>query len=423
MLRVLVSAYACEPEKGSEPGVGWNSVCQLARFCNLWVITRANNRAAIEAELARRPLPTVRFVYFDLPAWARVWKRRGFGVRLYYYLWQIGACFVGRRLHGRVQFDLLHHVTFVKYWTPCFLATLPVPFVFGPVGGGESAPRSFWKSFGLRGKVYESLRNMARSFGESDPFVRLAARRATVAVATTEETAERLRRLGCQSVSVLSQVAFSNEEIRRMPAPRRFENDRLRMLSVGRFLHWKGFELGLRAFERSSKRFPASEYWLIGEGPERRRLVALSKKLGVADRVRFLGSMSRAKVLDTMAACDVLVNPSLHDSGSCVCAEAMAVGLPVICLDLGGPALQVTQDTGIKIAAISPEQVMEDIAEAMMRLGADPAYRQRLSTSARRHIGESFTWDKKGEILFSIYSQVTGSADTKQPTYLDVVQQ
>src|SRR5206468_1925717 len=105
-LRVLVSAYACEPDRGSEPGVGWNLVCQIARFNEVWVVTRANNREPVEAALAQHPLPNVHFVYFDLPAWARCWKRRGYGVRLYYYLWQFCVWLVVRKLHRTIGFDL-----------------------------------------------------------------------------------------------------------------------------------------------------------------------------------------------------------------------------------------------------------------------------------------------------------------------------
>ncbi|MGH9328221.1 MAG: glycosyltransferase family 4 protein, partial [Terriglobia bacterium] len=320
---------------------------------------------------------------------------------------QLGVYFVARRLHGKVGFDLVHHVTLVNYWMPSFLALLPPPFVLGPVGGGESAPRPFWWSFSMRGKVYESLRDLRRGLGHLDPFVRFAARRATVALAVTSQTAERLERLGCRKVSVISQVGLAIDEV-----PRRskfFENgDGLfRVVSVGRMLHWKGFELGVRAFALLKARFPSCEYWLIGDGPERKRLEALSQRLGAAGSVRFLGSIPRPQVLEMMARCKVLINPSLHDSGGFVCAEAMAAGLPVICLDLGGPALQVTPETGIKIRAAFPAQVIADLAAAMHQLALDPARREHLSREARRRAREHFPWSQKGEWLNGLYSTAT----------------
>ena len=83
-VRVLISAYACEPGQGSEPGGGWHWMCQIARFEECWVITRQNNRPVIEKTLAANPMPGVHFIYYDLPRWARFWKRGKTGVRLYY---------------------------------------------------------------------------------------------------------------------------------------------------------------------------------------------------------------------------------------------------------------------------------------------------------------------------------------------------
>lgn len=408
-LRVLVSAYACEPGRGSEPGVGWNWVRQIARFNEVWLVTRANNRRPIEEALSRNPLPNVHFIYFDLPAWGRFWKRGGYGVRPYYYLWQLGVYFQVKRLHRQVGFDLVHHVTFVNYWMPSFLAMLPVKFVLGPVGGGESAPRAFWWSFSVRGKIYEVLRDLGRGVGQLDPFVRLAARRAIMALATTDQTAEKLRCLGCRSVSVLSQVAVTADESVEFPDSHNYPADRFRVISVGRFIHWKGFELGVRAFARIRTQFPTSEYWLIGDGPEKKRLEGLCRKLDLCGSVRFLGSMPRSEVLKQMATCDVLLNPSLHDSGSCVCAEAMGLGLPVICLDTGGPALQVTEETGIKVLATSPQQVIADLATALLHLAGDPVARERLGKSARRRVRESLMWDKKGDFIYATYTQLIPS--------------
>jgi glycosyltransferase involved in cell wall biosynthesis len=309
-------------------------------------------------------------------------------------------------LHRRIRFDIAHHVTFVNYWLPSFLPVLPVPFVLGPVGGGESAPRNFRRSFSLRGQLYDVFRHAAKSLAHLDPVVRYAARRSAVALATTPETAGNLQRLGCRNVGVLSQVALSAEELRSIPSPFYRHNGPFRVLSAGRLLHWKGFELGIRAFAEFRKSFPESEYRIIGDGPELSRLEALACRLGVDGAVRFTGSMAREQVMHAMAQSDVLLNPSLHDSGSYVCAEAMAVGLPVICLDTGGPALLVTADTGIKVEALTPTQVVDDLTGAMTRLAADPGFREQIGTSARTRARDVLAWNAKGDVINSIYERV-----------------
>jgi glycosyltransferase involved in cell wall biosynthesis len=397
-LRILISAYACEPAKGSEPGVGWNAVLQISRWHEVWVITRANNRTPIEKSLAKEPLPNVHWFYFDLPRWARFWKKRRRGVHLYYYLWQIGAYSVARKLHRRVAFNLVHHATFVNYWMPSFLVLLPIPFIWGPVGGGESAPRSFWRSFSLRGKAYELLRDLVRFLAEFDPFARLA---------TTPQTEKRLRALGCRNVVIHPAIGLVSEEIRTLRAFPLRQSDPFRLFSIGDLLHLKGFDLGLRAFAHFQARFPATEYWIIGDGPERNRLKKLAHDLGLTSKVRFWGMIPRSDVLGKLADCDVLVNPSLHDSGGWVCLEAMAAGRPVVCLDLGGPALQVTEDTGIKVPAISPEQVVSDLAAAFYKLASDPELRARLGRGARKRVEEHFNWEKKGLFMTKLYESLS----------------
>ncbi len=407
-LKVLVSAYACEPGKGSEPGVGWNWVRQIARLHEVWVITRANNRTPIETALAKEPLSNAHFVYFDLPRRLCFWKKGRRGIHLYYYLWQLGAYVVAKKLHRQVGFNLAHHATFVTYWMPSFLALLPVPLVWGPVGGGESAPRAFWRSFSLRGKIYEILRDLARAVGHLDPLVRLTARRATIALATTDQTANRLHALGCRKVFVCSGVGLACEEIRRLGSFPLRQSNPFRLLSIGNLWHVKGFELALKAFAQFHRRFSTSEYWIFGEGPERRRLEKLARELDLAGRVTFWGAIPRTQLLSKLVECDVLVHPSLHDSGGWVCLEAMAAGRPVICLDLGGPAMQLTQGTGIKVAAILPEQVVRDLTGALSRIATEPALRDRLSLAARRRVAEHFDWDRKGDLLMEIYDRASG---------------
>jgi glycosyltransferase involved in cell wall biosynthesis len=408
-MRILLSAYACEPGKGSEPGVGWNHVKQAARFHEVWVLTRSNNRAGIEEALAMEPMPNVHWIYFDFPRWASFWKKGQRGIRLYYSLWQLVMYWKARKLHREVRLDLAHHVTFVTYWLPTFLPLLPIPFIWGPVGGGESAPRSFRSSFSLKGRMYEATRKFARTISEFNPFVRLAARRAAIALATTKETAARLEILGCKRVSILAEAALSAKEISELGEIPIREGGPFRVLSLGRLLHWKGFELGLRAFARFQARFPNTEYWLIGGGPERQFLERLSRELGVEKKVVFFGKLPRNQVLEKLAACDVLLFPSLHDSGGWVTLEAMASGRPVVCLDLGGPAVMATEETGIKILAINPEQATTDLTAALERLAADPGHLAQLAQAGRLRIDQEFNWERRGEQLARLYQQLVNT--------------
>jgi glycosyltransferase involved in cell wall biosynthesis len=396
MRRILLSAYACEPFRGSEPGVGWNWVRQASRFGQIWVITRSNNRKNIDKALSREPFSNVQFVYVDLPKWARVWKRGDRGIHLYYYLWQIRAYFIARRLHRTIGFDLVHHVTFVNFWMPSFVSLLSARFVWGPVGGGESAPLAFWRSLGWRGVAYETVRWLARTLGTLDPFVRLTASRAARAFATTQETATMLGRLGCRNVALLSEAALPNEEIERFAKVPDAPERPFRVLSLGRLLHWKGFHLGIQAFARFVKVFPDSEYWILGAGPDEKRLERLVGDLKLTGKVFLAGRVPREEAVAQLTKCHILLHPSLHDSGGWVCLEAMAAGRPVICLGLGGPGVQVSEETGVKVSGTTPGRVVADISAAMVRLAEDPALRRSMGAAGRRRVAEHFNWELKG---------------------------
>ena len=307
-LKVLLSAYACEPDKGSEPGIGWNYALQLARFHEVWVVTRANNRGPIEAALRESPCPTLRPVYHDLPRWAMWWKRGGRGVHVYYYLWQSSLFFVARRLVRQVDFDVVHHVTFGRYWVPTPLCLLRRPFVWGPVGGADAIPRAFRGALSLNGRVRNALRDLVRHVAEIDPLLRYCARRSTLALATTPATQTRLARLGAPSVQLMAAVGVPEHDALRLSRYSRSDDGEATFISVGNLLHWKGFEFGIRAFARAG--LEGSRYVLIGDGPERRRLERVALELGVDRRVRFLGRLPREEVLAALEACHALVHPS-----------------------------------------------------------------------------------------------------------------
>lgn len=404
-MKILISAYACEPNRGSEPGVGWHTVWELAKQHQVWVLTRPDDgRPAIEEYLINNSNPNLHFVYFNLPLWGGFWQWGSIAFVLHYYLWQVQAYFVARRLHQKIGFDVAHHVTFVRYSTPSFISLLPIPFVWGPVGGGEAAPKPFWKDFSLRAKIYELLRLFAHRVGELDPFVHLTAKRSMVIKATTEDTAERISLLGTNKIEIVSEASLSQAEIAildELPLPELFP---VRFISMGRLIHWKGFHLSLKAFAQTGLK--DAEYWILGEGIESLKLQQLATELKIAHQVKFWGRLPRQETLEKLGQAHVLVHPSLHDSGGWVCLEAMAAGRPVICLDLGGPGVQVTAETGIKTPAHNPEQVVTDLSEAMKHLANDSSLCLQLGQTGKEKVKQTYNWNSKGKELAKLYEQI-----------------
>ncbi|MDX2230100.1 MAG: glycosyltransferase [Leptolyngbyaceae cyanobacterium bins.349] len=407
-MKVLLSAYACEPGRGTELGVGWNTAWEIAKYHEVWVLTRPDDgREAIERELERNPNPNLHFVYFTLPILGGGWRWGSIAFLIHYYLWQVQAYFVARDLHQKIGFDVAHHVTFVRHSTPSFLSLLPIPFIWGPVGGGESAPDPFWKDFSWRNKVYETLRSAARWFGERDPFARMTARRSVIVRVTTQDTAVRVQQMGAKQVEVFPEASLTKEEIVRLMHFASPDTTAVRFISMGRLLHWKGFHLGLRAFAQAS--LPDAEYWVLGDGPERQRLEALVQDLGIAHQVTFWNRLPRDEALQKLGSCTALVHPSLHDSGGWVCLEAMTAARPVICLDLGGPAIQVTAETGFKVDAPDPDKAVQGLAAAMVQLANDPALRSSMGYAGQRRVKEFYNWESRGQQISQLYEEVVKS--------------
>src|SRR4030095_1533156 len=247
-IHICISAYACDPTRGSEPGIGWNIVREVARGHHVWAITRRRNEAALSVELQRAPVPKLRMIYVDLPTPLLVWKRGAVGIDIYYWLWQRLTRGVLDDLLRDVRLDLTQHVTFGRYWTPTSLAYIPTRFIWGPVGGGETAPVAFRRDLDRRGRVYEFLRDSARRCGEAAPSVGKAGQRTALGLAVTEETKSRLLAMGTRRVEVFSAMGLDRaayESFSKIPPP---GAGPIRFISMGRLLHWKGFYLGLKAF-------------------------------------------------------------------------------------------------------------------------------------------------------------------------------
>ena len=355
-MRILVFAYACDPEHGSEPGVGWIWARMLAHLGETWVVTRANNRAPIERALATAPeRDRLHFVYVDLPAWARVWKRGQRGVRLYYLLWQFSAVGRARRLSG--HFDLVWHLTFANAWLGSLAPLVGGPFVYGPVGGGVAMPWRLLKGAGVEATSSELSRAAARLIGRYlNPASRLAWRRADVILVQNRETAQWLPRR-----HRLKAVLFCNAVIDDMEAPASRPRDRRRALFAGRLIYWKGAELALHALART----PDWELVIHGDGPENQKLRRVVAELGIEDRVSFGGTVDRKILLERMRTeFDVFLFPSLHDDCGWVVAEALGAGLPVICVDRGGPPL-LAGEAAVAVECSDRETIISQLAHEL----------------------------------------------------------
>lgn len=330
-MKVLISAYACEPHKGSEPGAGWNWSLAAARDHEVWVLTRANNQEPIEKELTEHPVPNIQFVYVDLPRRLRWWKKGQRGVRLYYTLWQCAALRVARELHEAELFDAVHHLTFANMWYPSRIGRLGAPFVYGPVGGGVRIPVSLYGALGTRGMLAEVWLQMLRTLAGLNPAARRTWREADLVIAQNEETARRLRKRSSAPIVVRPHASIPPG------LPERSTNAKPRgrvAICAGRLQPWKGTSLAIRAIAQT-------EGWtleIIGRGSDRPRLERLVRSLRVEHRIAFTPWLPQRALWARLSSADALIVASLRDDAPLIVAEAASMGVPVVSFDQGGPA-------------------------------------------------------------------------------------
>jgi glycosyltransferase involved in cell wall biosynthesis len=358
--KVLVSAYACEPGKGSEPGAGWLWALAAARTSDVWVLTRTNNRRAIEADPASAS-PSLRFVYVDLPRWARWWKRPGRGIRLYSTLWQLVAVRAARRLHERERFDVVHHVTFANLWLPALAGLLDAPFVLGPVGGGQRVARAHYPALGARGVAKERALLAARRIARVNPLVTVAWRRAALILLNNRETAAELPPRARARTELRPGGCVQGLE----PAPPTAPEAPPTAVYAGRLHRFKGVHLAVRALAE----LPEWRLEVAGAGTESDSLRRLARELRVEGRVEFHGRLEQPSLWRLLRRADVFLLPSFKEGGGMAVVEAAALGLPVVAFDGGGTAAVAEFYPDARFELVPPEESHRGLAAALARLG------------------------------------------------------
>lgn len=412
--RVLVCAFAClrDPDRrygsgrGGEVSLGWNIVKQIARFNQVWVLTDSGNSADIKGALKKENLPNVIFFYLALPGWLNFFKKVPGGIQIYSYLWQVKAYFVAKKLHKEVNFDVFHHITYANDWMASFAgALLPIPYIRGPGGGAHRVPRKFLKTFSFKERVANSIRSMGQWFFRHDPFFILGQNKTKAILVCNREAFNAMPKSWQKKAYFFPVNGISREDLSLFNLERRGSNDQFLILTAGKLLKIKGFDLVISAFKIFSEKAPDARFIIVGEGPELDNLKIMAGKMGIENKIIFEKWLPREELLKKMSICDVFVFPSLRDGGGNVVVEAMAAAKPIICFDISGPGFHVDGECGIKIKPENPEQAVGDMAKALERLYFNKELKIRLGMGAREKIEREYIWDKLGDKLFEIYKK------------------
>ncbi|MCB0820650.1 MAG: glycosyltransferase family 4 protein [Bacteroidetes bacterium] len=409
-LKIFLTAYAVNPFKGSEDGMGWNYILQIARNQKVIAVTRKNNGPAIEKYMQENPelndlYSNIEFKYFDWPLWLIFCKKGPVLSLIYYYFWQFTLAIHFRKLRHKI--DVVHNLNFHNDWTPTFLWMWRKPLVWGPVGHHPLIPFKFLRPFyGYRVVIMDRFLWMLKNlFWHFDPFLKLSVAKSTHVFCMHKEAAQKL---GLKNkFSILPSVA--SEEVEPSHTAKEFN-----VLSVGRFVALKGFDITIKSFFTFYSALQADEkrnvkLILVGSGPEKSRLIQLINSLGLEAAVQIIEWIPRNELKELYKTASVFLFPS-HEGAGMVVSEAMSYGVPVLCWDNCGPGRFIHPSSKLRVKYVPSHNSINTFADHLMQLKTDPEFISREKSLARERFLEAFNWDLRADELSRVYTLAARSS-------------
>ncbi|MBO6515841.1 MAG: glycosyltransferase [Bacteroidia bacterium] len=403
---ILVSAYAVHPTKGSEDGMGWNFVLQIAKRFPVICVTRKNNKPAIDKYISSvndSRFNRITFLYFDLPYFLRFWKKKNRGALIYYWMWQFALPrFIKQQ---NIKFDVVHNLNFHNDWTPSYLWKLNKPFVWGPIGHHPEIPHQYRKPHGskfvLKNKLTWWVKNVMWKWSGA---LHRTIEKADFIYAMNSSVGENIK-LTTKKHFVRPSVASQDHGYYQQAKSGGF-----RIISAGRLVPLKGFDLGIRSFARFLDLIPPNERKLcsltiVGSGQEITHLKEDIQRLDIASHVTLIPWLERDELLKIMKEASMFLFPS-HEGAGMVVAEALSFALPVVCLDNCGPGELIDRECGFAIPKQSYDSTVEQLANATYTLFSNHTLYHSMRHAARKRFTELFDWDRRGEWLEEVYLSV-----------------
>jgi glycosyltransferase involved in cell wall biosynthesis len=405
-MRLLLSAYACRPNVGSEPGCGWNWATHFAaRGIEVHALVAKRNQEAIEAGLRANPIANLHFNYVPVPYG---WTKRN--EALHYVCWQFAALKAARDLACRLDFDVVHHVTYASVHVPSQLWRLGIPVVFGPAGGGQTAPESMLEYFGAE-KSKERRRSALTRMLRMSPLHRRWLRRMSIVLAANRDTFHLFQALGCKNISLMCDTAIPSNYFAQ--GPRKFEGQGgiLKLLWVGQMRARKALPVALDALKESPKNVTLT---IAGDGMDPAVVHRMIRDRNLEQRVFWQGRrLTWAELRTAYGSHDVMLFTSLRDSFGSQVLEAMAMGLPVITLDLHGAHDWVPDEASLKVPVGRPAETIRNLVAAIETYGSLSTADRKQKSMQAWSFAKTQTWSARAEVCENLYRSVLSKADAQ----------
>jgi glycosyltransferase involved in cell wall biosynthesis len=416
MLKVLINAYACSPNMGSEPGMAWNWCVNLAKYCELEIITEGEFRDKIEEVLPNIPQgKNMHFHYLPIGSddkesnkiRKRCWNQGDWRFYLSYAKWQKRALLLGRRIIKEHHIDIVHQLNMIGFREPGQMWNINnIPYIWGPTNAKEGFPVSYLYGASWKSKVFIYLKNAITKFQLlTSKKVHRAAQRASFVVAASSDSAKSIKKYLKVNPIIINESGCEVEDKRVI---HNFDKETLDLLWVGRFIFTKQLPLALRTLKKIDNK-NVRLHIVGGSLEEEKTYKELAEKLGIADSCVWHEKVSHEEVQTLMQKCDVFFFTSIAEGTPHVVLEAFNNGLPVVCFDTCGHGDCVNDKVGIKISLSNSKQSVEEFAHAINRLYDNRKSLEMMSRNCLERTKE-LSWDNKARQMVKIYQQMTINA-------------
>ena len=314
-----------------------------------------------------------------------------------------------RRLVSEHQIDVVHEPTPVSAKFPSLMFGLGAPVAMGPLNTAVKFPPAFRRS--RQNPTIDILIAIGHQF--VDFFNRLLPGKiqAETLMVANDCTKQALPSGVQGRIIELVENGVDFSVWRSDSTASKSPNQPVHFVFLGRLADWKAVDLLLEAFVPVASKTDAI-LEIIGDGEMRAELEAQTARLGLGDRAVFSGWLSQEQCAIKLQQANALVLPSLREPGGSVVMEAMAVGLPVIATNWGGPIDYIDATCGILVEPSSKEGFVKGLTEAMLKLTESPELRQSMGSAGYLRVREHFDWERKVDRMIEIYQQTIDNSSS-----------
>lgn len=402
-MKVLLCCYTCDPQYGSEPGMGWNFARNIAKHHDTHILVESKFKNSIDSHIAAHPeeASNMTFHFIQRKRLRLLRKICPPSYYLTYHMWMRKALKYAIELDKRENFDLVHMITLSGYREPGLFWKMGKPFIWGPIGGLSDSPWCLLKCLGIRGAFSLYLRNIVngiqKRYGRS---CKIAARHAHTILTKTKTDQQDIQRFWNQKAILLNEIGMETQH-KKYPLSSHHTDSPLRVCWAGVHIPRKALEILLYAIAKCKSNI---ELHVLSKGPRTGIYKRLARKLGIAHKVVFHGFVSREESFKIMSSSHVFCITSVREDTPTVLFEAFRYGLPVIAIDHAGFGAVLDNTCGFKIPIDSFEQVVADYARHIDELANNEFLRAQLAQGAL-HMCDLYSWDAKMELINEVYAK------------------